>query len=157
MGYVSFVHLGSGPWHTLGGVWGPNSSRGHQGVAWTKRYLSLSTDGAQGDPCPTACSAPETSATLESLALTFPQLPRVAVPRGPPEEASAQEKRPRRSSPSAHSGNPLVAAMFPAPKPAPDAAGREPGTRRGNRATSRGHRRETATPPGSQPESRTRR
>lgn len=92
--------------------------------------------------------APEASASLESLALTFPQLLRGTVPRGPPEEASAQEKRPRRSSPSAHSGNPLVAAMFPAPKPAPHAAGRAPGTRRGNRATSRGHRRKTATPRG---------
>lgn len=110
----NLVPLGPGTWHTLGGVRDPAAP----GAA----KLWCGREGA----CPwVQTGRPSSRSPLGSGGL---RLCRAARPNPPPNSHEglsprptrgsvrcARAKRPRRSSPSAHSGSPLTAAMFPAP------------------------------------------
>lgn len=72
----SLVDLESGPWHTLGGVWGPGSSRVSPRYGVDRKVAgrpSVSTDGAP--------DAPRPSSLISSGVL---RLPRVVRPSPPP-------------------------------------------------------------------------
>lgn len=122
------MHLESDPWHTLGGVWGPSSSRVSPRCG-VDRKVALRTDGAP--------DAPRPRSLLSSGGLRLPRVARPPNsasdrPPGPTREGLVSGKAAEPRLPIRPLGkNPLAAAMFPAPKPAPDTAGRAPGIRRG--------------------------
>lgn len=126
------------PAHTLGGVWGPGSSRVSPRCGVDRKVAVR--EHRRG----TRCSKPPhpdqlwrpRPPSLEPFALALHPIPATVRPPGPTRGGACSRGKatPSHSSPSAHSGekkNPLAAAMFPAPKPTPDTAGRAPGTHRG--------------------------